>query len=236
MVKTAAWATISPAMEDYLLAIYRLEGENRRPGTGEIAQALGVSAASATSMFKKLAHENLVSYREYGGVHLTPAGRESALGLVRRHRLAERFLTDLLKLPWDDVHRIADRLEHALPPEVIERFDGLLQHPATCPHGHPIPRPDGRMPEREEMPLTDLAAGQRALVARVEERDPQMLRHLGELGIRPGVRVEVDAVEPFEGGMRVRVEGRRALISLRVAEAVSVGAVETGAGTGGSAT
>ncbi|MBX5477147.1 MAG: metal-dependent transcriptional regulator, partial [Clostridia bacterium] len=162
----------SQAMEDYLLAIYRLEDLGRRPGTGEVAQELGVSAASTTAMFKRLAQEGLVSYREYGGVSLSERGRAVALGLIRRHRLAERFLTDLLDLPWEGVHEIADRLEHALPPEVIERFAGLLGDPRTCPHGHPIPTTDGRMPEIDVRPLRSVEVGETAVRRPGEARHP----------------------------------------------------------------
>ncbi|MBX6350849.1 MAG: metal-dependent transcriptional regulator [Clostridia bacterium] len=213
---------LSPAMEDYLLAIYRLESDDRRVTTGDIAQELGVSAASTTSMFKRLAQERLVVYREYGGVTLTEAGRASAIGLVRRHRLAERFLTDLLALPWDDVHRIADRLEHALPPEVIERFDGLLNHPRTCPHGHPIPDAQGELPERAMRPLSALAEGEEAVILQVEERDPELLRYFAERGLRPGRRVAVLDREPLEGALLVAVNGRPTLVSPRAAASVFV--------------
>ncbi|MBX6376953.1 MAG: metal-dependent transcriptional regulator, partial [Clostridia bacterium] len=134
---------VSQPKEDYLAAMYRIESRGDRVTTGELARLLGVSPASATHMLQRLAEEGLVEYREYAGGALTPAGRRAALDVIRRHRLAERFLTDILGIGWDQVDALAHRMEHALPPEVIDRFDELLGNPTVCPHGYPIPSQSG---------------------------------------------------------------------------------------------
>lgn len=215
--------------EDYLAAIYRLQAAGRGPvGTSELARALGVTPASATGMCRRLAREGLVTYRGYVGVTLTERGQRVALDVIRRHRLAERFLTDVLGIPWDQVDALAHRLEHALPPEVIERFEQLLGHPESCPHGYPIPRPDGHVPQRPERPLAQLGVGQEGVIARVEEHDPALLRHLAAHGLRPGRRVRV--LERAPDGLTVlAVDGRRVSVGERTAAAVYVAADGAGA-------
>lgn len=215
--------TLTDPREDYLAAIYRLEAAGQRPvGTSELARALGVTPASATGMCRRLAREGLVSYRGYVGVTLTERGLRVALDVVRRHRLAERFLTDVLGIPWDRVDELAHRLEHALPPEVIERFDQLLGHPESCPHGYPIPRGDGRVPDRPERPLSELAVGEAGVISRVEEHDPDLLRHLAAQQLVPGRPVRVLARDAYDGVTVLAVNGRRVTVGERTARAVYV--------------
>lgn len=213
---------LSQSKEDYLAAIYRVQQEGEKGSTGAIASRLGVSAASATAMFQKLAAEGLVEYREYAGVTLTPEGERLALDVIRRHRLAERFLTDVLEIPWDRVDAMAHRMEHALPKEVIEGFDRLLGGPRTCPHGYPIPTPDGKVVDVAVKPLSEMQPGEEAAVVRVKEDDPELLRYLRECGLVPGARVEVTATYPFEEPISLRVDGRERAVGHRIAEAVFV--------------
>lgn len=214
---------VSDPREDYLAAIYRLQSRgDARVGTTEVARALGVSPASATGMCRRLAREGLVAYREYAGVTLTPRGLELALDVVRRHRLAERFLTDILGIPWDRVDEMAHRLEHALPPEVIERFDELLGRPETCPHGYPIPQRDGRVPERPERPLAEMAVGHSGVITRVEEHDPELLRHLAAQRLVPGRRVRVVSRDRYDNLFVVAVDDFQLTVGERTARAVFV--------------
>ena len=222
---------ITKAMEDYLKAIYQMETEQGAVTNTNLATALGVVPASVTGMLKKLAALDLVAYTRYQGVTLTPHGREIALRMVRYHRLAERYLAEVLGLPWDQVHAEAEELEHALSERVVGRMDALMGSPVTDPHGESIPGPTGRMPERHDIPLSTLAAGEAATVARVKPTDPELLRYLGDLGIYPQVTLTVEAVAPFDGPVTVSVAGQRHAIGLAVAAQIFVAdvhAVEVG--------
>ena len=216
-------------MEDYLAAIYRVQQRGQRSTTGLIASRLGVSAASATAMFQRLAAEGLVEYKEYAGVCLTQKGQQAALDVIRRHRLAERFLTDVLEIPWDRVDEMAHRMEHALPKEVIEGFDRLLGNPTTCPHGYPIPSADGQVVEQPVRPLDELQPGEEAVVVRVLEDDPELLRYLGSRGLVPGARVQVLERPPFDEPITVRVNEQEQSVGRRVAESVFVSEPEPSA-------
>lgn len=216
---------ISPAMEDYLMAIYRSQTVGDRVSTSQIARRLSVTAASTTAMFKRLAEEGLVEYHEYSGVSLTPRGEGLAANLVRRHRLAERFLTDVLGISLDQVDAMADRMEHALPPEVIDRFDTILQEPYTCPHGQPIPDKAGVLPALRYSPLAELKAGEEAIIARIEEGDPELLRYLVEQGLVPGTRVRVVERHPVDDLVTLELGGARLVVGQRVVKALAVGDV-----------
>ncbi len=216
---------ISPAMEDYLMAIYRSQTVAERVSTSQIARRLGVSAASTTAMFKRLAEEALVEYHEYTGASLTAKGEGLAASLVRRHRLAERFLTDVLGIGLDQVDPMADRMEHALPPEVIDRFDSILQEPHTCPHGQPIPDKDGVLPDLHYSPLASLAAGEEATIARLEEGDPELLRYLVEQGLVPGARIRVVEKHPVDDLITLDLGGTSLVVGQRVVAALDVGDV-----------
>ncbi|MEW6048553.1 MAG: metal-dependent transcriptional regulator [Bacillota bacterium] len=213
---------LSQSKEDYLAAIYRMQQEGEKGATGAVAARLGVSAASATAMFQKLAAEGLVEYREYAGVTLTEKGEQVALDVIRRHRLAERFLTDVLEIPWDRVDEMAHRMEHALPKEVIEGFHRLLGGPTTCPHGYPIPTPDGKVAEVAVRPISEMRPGEEAAVVRVKEDDPQLLRYLQSCGLVPGARVKVVAMRPFDEPINLSVDGNEQVVGHRIAEAVFV--------------
>ncbi len=228
------------AAEDYLADIYRLETEGVNATTGAVAERRGVSPASATAMFKRLARDGLVTYREYEGVVLTDEGQRVALGVLRRHRLVERFLTDILRMPWDEVDGIADHMEHALPDVVVDALEQLLGNPFTCPHGYPIPDRDGRVADGAQLAtLAHLAAGDRVRIARVEEHVPGLLAHLEGLGIVPGVEIAVLATNPIDETVTVRTDVPGAtphVVGPRIAQAVSVAPpAELAGGDGGPA-
>lgn len=213
---------LSQPKEDYLGAIYRAQVKEGKASTGEVARRLGVSAASTTYMFKKLADEGLLDYKEYAGASLTEEGERAASGVIRRHRILERFLVDVLAFQWDEVDLLADRMEHALPDEVIDRMEEFLSDPRTCPHGYPIPRKDGGRIEAAGRPLSTLADGETALVKHVAESDPELLRHLANCRLTPGNRVRMIRRSPVDELFTVEVEGDEMTIGLRVARAVSI--------------
>ncbi|MHB1505070.1 MAG: metal-dependent transcriptional regulator [Sulfobacillus sp.] len=213
---------ISQTREDYLAAIYRVETTAHRATTGAVARRLGVSAASASAMFHKMADAGLVRYREYLGVTLTATGRLQATQVVRRHRLTERFLTDMLGIGWDRVDKVADQMEHALPEEVTESFARVLGDAARCPHGYPIPSVSGEVAVRETVSLAQMALGG-GHVAWVSEDDPVLLADLARRGLVPGAHVQVLTGEPGAKRRVVRVAGRPAAgVQVRLLQAVAV--------------
>lgn len=195
-------AAITPAMQDYLKAVYRLSAAGP-VATQRLADELGVTAPSATNMAKRLHEQGLLNHEPYHGVTLTPVGRRAALDVVRRHRLLETYLAEAVGMSWDEVHDEAERLEHHLSDRLEARLDSLLGFPDTDPHGDPIPRADADLPP--DPTLLQTPAGAEGTVSRVSDRDPEQLRYLGALGIIPGARVTVVEHLPFEGPVRIRV-------------------------------
>jgi DtxR family transcriptional regulator, Mn-dependent transcriptional regulator len=193
------------AVQDYAKAIYSLHQRSDEPvSTSAIAERLGVSAASASAMVKRLESLALVRREPYHGVELTIAGERVALEVIRHHRLLELYLAEALGMSWDRVHQEAERLEHAISPELSELIAQKLGNPTHDPHGDPIPSPDGAIEERPTRALADLADGERGIFVRVSDADPEMLRYLSERGIAPGDPVEVRERQPFGGPLVVR--------------------------------
>jgi DtxR family transcriptional regulator, Mn-dependent transcriptional regulator len=211
------------SFEMYMKAIYRLEREGSGVTTSALATELGVSAASASGMLKKLSAEGYVEHESRGDVTLTRKGLEVAVAVVRRNRLAERLLTDVLGMPWEEVYAEACILEHAITPKVEERLVDVLGNPQTCPHGHPIPPTDLSDPVRSGIPLAQMEPDSAATISGVTEQVPEMLRYLGQVGLRPGVRVRVVEKAPLGGPVTIEIAGRRQAISLELARMVMVG-------------
>ena len=220
--------TTSPAAQDYLKALHSIEWEAGEPGpvsTTAVADRLGVSAASATNMLKKLDSMGLVVQVPYRGTELTPAGRKIALEVVRHHRLLETYLAEALGVPWDEVHAEAEGLEHVLSERLEDRIAALLGDPSWDPHGHPIPSKDGRMPPASRRTLWDGGDGETLAVERVSDGDPELLRYLAGVGVTPGARIEVVKRGPIAGPLFVRVPERKdevEALSRELAEAVWV--------------
>src|SRR6476620_10894529 len=199
---------VSSAVEDYAKAIYSLESRGRGSvTTNAIAERMDVTAASASSMVKKLAGLGLVRHAPYKGVELTPRGLEVALEVIRHHRLLERFLAEELGVPWDRVHDEAEVLEHVLSEELEELIAAKLGHPTVDPHGDPIPSREGLMPSEPTVSLQALAAGDCGRFVRISDSDPEMLRYLAARGIAPGDDFEVVEKQPFDGPVFARFGG-----------------------------
>lgn len=213
---------LSQPVEDYLAAIYRAVHKSGVATTSEIARRLNVSAASTTHMFQRLAQEGLVLYKEYSGVSLTEAGEAAALDVIRRHRLAERFLTDVLEIPWDRVDALANRMEHALPAEVIQGFARILDNPTTCPHGYPIPDAQGQIAPLHDELLVDAGEGGAYVITRVDEDDPALLRYLAAVGLTPGQNVRLLQKPPFDEPMVLEVAGQERTVGRRIARSIYV--------------
>ncbi|MCX7622118.1 MAG: metal-dependent transcriptional regulator, partial [Acidimicrobiales bacterium] len=176
---------------------------------------------TVTTSVKRLAERGLVDHRPYQGVSFTPEGRKAAIALIRRHRIVERFLADMLGYAWNEADRLATSFEHDLPDEVTERMFVALDRPTSCPHGFPIPEPEqADLPEMP--PLYDLEAGTVAVVAVPGSTDPEVASFLDELGVRPGVVVEVKEKHPFDGPVVLRVDGEDRTLGERIARQIYV--------------
>ena len=193
-------------VEDYLKAIYDLELVGSPASTNDIAVRLAISPASVSGMVRRLADQGLVSHEPYRGVRLTDDGRRAALRTLRRHRILECYLTEVLDYPWDRVHAEAERLEHAASEELVERMAAALGDPVQDPHGAPIPTRDGRVEESALRTLAEAAPGEQVRVRRVHDKEPARLRYLAELGIRPGSHLRILDKAPFDGPITVWVE------------------------------
>ena len=190
---------LSGPVEDYLKAIYDLERDVQPATTNEIAERLAISPASVSGMMRRLADQGLITHEPYRGVRLTEDGRRAALRTLRRHRILECYLTEILGYPWDRVHDEAERLEHAASEELIERMADALGDPLHDPHGAPIPSREGVVEEPASRSLADVGAGERVIVRQVTDDDGERLRYLAELGIRPGAVVRILDRAPFDG-------------------------------------
>lgn len=221
---------VTPAMQDYLKAVYRTRDEAGTATVQRLAAELGVSSPSVTNMVKRLAELGLLEYARYQGVALTGAGERVAVEVTRHHRLLEQFLVETLGYSWDEVHLEAERLEHHISEAMEARIDAALGFPTHDPHGDPIPGHDGTVPGGGEVRLLDLPPGTTATVGRVPDRDAGLLRHVADLGLRPGCQVTLVEVRPFEGPVRLRVDGQDVVIGRPLAGVIHV----RSAGEGGT--
>lgn len=218
--------SFSPAVEDYLKAIYRLQAEIGRPvTTNGLGDWLGVTASSASGMLRKLDDLQLVVYQPYRGVQLSEVGWAAALRVIRRHRLLELFLSVTLGLSWDQVHDEAETLEHALSPGLCEVIADKLGDPRTDPHGDPIPTQDGQVIETPSASLSSLGPGQQRRLIRVSDRDPGVLRLLTDHGVSLGDSLHIRDVHP-SGAVTVRVRSGVHLLDAHVVAAIRVEANE----------
>ncbi|MCC6313243.1 MAG: metal-dependent transcriptional regulator [Thermomicrobiales bacterium] len=209
-------------MEDYLKAIYAMQARGGEATTQRLAEELNISGPSVTNMAKRLHELGLIEHEPYRGMRLTPAGARVALEVVRHHRLLELYLTETLGFGWDEVHAEAERLEHHISDELAARIDRALGYPTHDPHGDPIPSADGMIAAVSPALLSDVGAGERVAVTRVSDRDPDKLRFLGEMGVRPGAEIAVVERFPFDGPLRIRIGGAEHLIGPGVAAMVNV--------------
>ena len=217
MSPSVATESLTRSVEDYLKAIYRLSPEGRPASTSEIAHLLELSPPSVSGMVKRLSELGLLEHAPYKAVQLTAEGRRAALRMVRRHRLIEAYLVQFLGYSWDTVHEEAERLEHAVTDKLVERMAGALGHPSTDPHGDPIPQADGSIHEPACTPLSELQVGETIEIRRVDESQPERLRYLASLGLRPGVVVTLLDRQPFGGPVTLEAAGERHILGHELA-------------------
>lgn len=205
MSASMAEAGLTRSVEDYLKAIYRLSSQGGFATTSDIAGLLHLSAPSVSGMVKRLSEMGLLEHVPYRGVQLTSQGRRAALNMIRRHRVLELYLTQHLGYNWDNVHNEAERLEHAVSDDLIERMAAALGDPRYDPHGDPIPTAAGDIEETELMPLCDAPVGALLELRQVGTQDAARLRYFAEQGLVPGVRVVVTDRQPFNGPTTILV-------------------------------
>jgi DtxR family transcriptional regulator, Mn-dependent transcriptional regulator len=214
---------LTEAIQHYLREIYKLEAAGSRATTTNVAEAMEVSAASASTMLKRLATLGLVEHVPYRGVALTDDGRRAALEVIRHHRLLEQYLAERLGVPLDQVHGEADRLEHALSEGVEKRIDALLGYPTHDPHGHPIPDAELRLvAATDDRTIASLQPGSTARVAHVPDSDAELLSYLHSLGLVPGRGIEVTANAPFGGPVTFRTEEGEHAIARELAQSIGI--------------
>lgn len=212
---------LSKSDRETLKAVYRLAKGDAGAPTGAVADRMGLTPGTVTAAIKRLAEKGLLDHTPYKGVDLTREGRQAAVAAIRRHRIVERFLSDMLGYPWNEADRLAGTFEHDLPQEVEDRLFTALDRPQTCPHGFPIPEPD--VEEIPEMPpLYALQPGDAAVVAVPGSTDPAVIEFLDELGLRPGVRVVIREKHPFDGPLVLTVEGKERTVGEKIANQIYV--------------
>jgi DtxR family Mn-dependent transcriptional regulator len=211
--------------QETLKSIYRLGGREGTARPGDLAEALSLSPATITARLKKLTDSGLIEHEPYQAVKLTKEGRIAAVDAIRRHRIVERFLSDMLGYPWDGADRLAVTFEHALPGEVVERIFIALDRPSICPHGFPIP--DAEADQVADLAsLADAAPGDEVEVAISGSTHPDVVAFLDTLGIRPGVPVTVREHHPFGGPVVVSVEGTERVLGHNLASEIYVSQTE----------
>ena len=204
--------------ENYLKAIYHLTSvTDTEVSTNAIAEMMETKASSVTDMLKKLAEKDLVNYIKYQGVSLTDKGKLSAKMIVRKHRLWEVFLVDKLNFAWDEVHDIAEQLEHIKSEQLINKLDDFLGNPTEDPHGDPIPNANGQIVAIEKQLLSELAENQIGICVGVKDSSAEFLKYLDKQEIALGSKIEIMAKESFDLSTKIKVNGKELTISNKIA-------------------
>lgn len=211
---------ISHAEENYLKAIFKIsEKEAKAASTNAIAAELQTTAASVTDMLKRLAEKNLIAYEKYRGVELSGEGNRLATALIRKHRLWEVFLVEKLGFAWDEVHDLAEQLEHVQGDDLVNRLDNFLGHPKFDPHGDPIPDAEGRWAFRPQVLLSSLKPGDRGVITGVDDHSSAFLQYLDQLGLTLGAGLELMERIPYDQSLRIRTQdGREMTLSEKVGQ------------------
>ncbi len=212
----------SEQLEDYLKNIYKIQSSEGRVTTTLLSQKLKISPASVTEMIKKLAEEGIVTHTPYKGVQLTKEGRKRALQIIRRHRLWEAFLVEVLKYGWHEIDEEAEKLEHITSERLERRIDEILGYPSTDPHGDAIPTREGKVDASPHNPLATIPPGSTVTVRRVSDSSPEILRYMSKLGITLNKKIKVKEKIEFDGSLRVSVGGKEQFISSKLAQNIYV--------------
>ena len=206
------------AEENYLKAIYHLSLNDTNVSTNQIAAAINTKAASVTDMLKKLADKELINYEKYQGVTLTNAGEKIALHIIRKHRLWEYFLVEKLNFKWDEVHEMAEEMEHISSVELIDRLDKFMDYPKHDPHGDPIPDRDGNFKKHELKPIASLNVNESGVISGVRDHSPTFLQYLEKQQLTIGKKITVTDIIEYDNSMILQIENITTHISREVAK------------------
>lgn len=214
---------LSHTEENYLKAIYHLAAGGTKPVlTNEIALIMKTKAASVTDMIKKLSAKSFISYEKYYGVKVTKQGRAEALAIIRKHRLWETFLVQKLQFNWDEVHEIAEQLEHIQSPVLIEKLDAFLNYPTADPHGEPIPDRHGKIHAQLHSCLHTQCLGYKGTIVAVRDSDSNLLKYLQKIGAIPGSKIELLQKEEYDESVEIIINNKKQTITKAVAENILV--------------
>ncbi len=215
---------LSYTEENYLKAIYHLsDGGQKDVLTNELADAMSTKPASVTDMIKKLSAKKLIAHEKYYGVTITKQGKTDALAIIRKHRLWETFLVQKLNFHWDQVHEVAEQLEHIQSPLLIEKLDEFLGHPVADPHGHAIPDKNGKVHVSQQIPLGEIIEKKTATVKAVRRGTPSFLQYLSKIGLYIGARVSVLEKKEFDGSVEILIDKKKkAFISKEASQNILV--------------
>src|SRR5690606_15879279 len=217
--------TLSNAMQEYLAEAYRLvyyQDGDPYVSTSALADVMNVSAPAVTRMVQRLKQAGYLEHEPYKGICLTPAGEREALQNIRRHRLVECILLNVMRFRWDEVHDAADELGAVVSEVVVDRMDKMAGHPRRCPHGEPIPTKDGHMPRLHDYPLNEAQPGEEYAISRVNSHDEEKLRYFEELGLKPGTRFRLIARAPFNGPIQLQLTDDTVLLGHELAGVLRV--------------
>ena len=216
--------TLTISIQDYLKKIYELTENGESASTTALAKKLNISAPSVTGMIQKLASAKpaLVEYQKHQGVTLTKEGKKAALEVIRHHRLLEAWLVQTLGYSWDEVHEEAERLEHVISEDFERRISAAMGHPTRDPHGELIPTEDLKMPLDDSPPLSSLRPERTVTIQRVQASDKQLLRYLEELGLVPGVQIEVKDYSPFDHNLTIKLGRKSFVLGLSITSKIFV--------------
>jgi DtxR family Mn-dependent transcriptional regulator len=212
-------------MQEYLAEAYRLayyQDDDPYISTSALAKVLNVSAPAVTRMVQRLKEDGFLEHEPYRGIYLTPSGEREALMSIRRHRLVEVFLVNVMKFGWHEVHDEADNLGVTISDEVVSRMEQMAGFPRRCPHGEPIPSAEGHMPRVKDIPMNEAEPGSDLVVSRVSSHDEHMLQYLGDLGLRPGTRFHLVSRAPFNGPLQLTIGAETCMIGHELAGVLRV--------------
>ncbi|RZN55476.1 MAG: metal-dependent transcriptional regulator [Candidatus Methanomethylicota archaeon] len=213
---------ITPVIEEYLECIYRLEEKYGVARTKDIVNVMKVVPGTVTNTIKLLERKGFIIHQPYHGVKLTDKGRKLAIEVIRKHRLSECLLTDILNIEWEKAHEIACRLEHSLTDEIIKSLERILNNPKKCPHGNPIPTKCGGIVEEESIPLTELDIGSQGIIIKIVEEHSDVLQYLSKLGIIPGNIIKVLEKNSINESITLMIKESCHVISNRIASIIYV--------------
>ncbi|MEO0565094.1 MAG: metal-dependent transcriptional regulator [Chloroflexota bacterium] len=211
--------------QEYLAEAYRIayyQENDPYISTSAIAEEMGVSAPAVTRMIQRLKDAGYVEHEPYRGIMLTSAGEREALHSIRRHRIVERFLVDVMRFGWHEVHESADELDSSVSDNIVGRMDQMVGFPSRCPHGEPIPTPDLKMPRVVDEPLHEAELGTDWVISRVHTHDDSMLRYLDQMGLKPGTHIALTERAPFNGPLKLMVDGEVQHVGYEIAQVLRV--------------